>query len=157
VQWQRMYRVHCDLDVMTARIHSMLKLWCNKCSTYTERLTPSFIDKKAQFQIHMYLSENINLGHGSRGNWSQKWLLCNGLVYHPTAIAYCMPRGDCLAGSSTLKTYSCWKDQYGLEVLQGGWFWVMTKSNLHLVLLLAFLVFRGWGFSKIILQHWDSL
>jgi hypothetical protein len=72
-------------------------------------------------------------------------MLYNGLVYCQTAIAYCTPWGDSLAGSIIPKTYAFWKDQYGIEVFQGGWFWVVAKYNLHKVLLVAFVVFRGWG------------
>jgi hypothetical protein len=71
VQWQRVHRVHSDLDAVTA-----LKLGCSKHSAYMERPTPPS-KRKPHFETRKCQGENKNLGHGSREDRSQEWLLAN--------------------------------------------------------------------------------
>jgi hypothetical protein len=56
VQWQRVNRVHSDLDAVTARIYS-----CNKLRAYTERLTPFSSKRRPHFERRTCLGKNKNL------------------------------------------------------------------------------------------------
>lgn len=51
----------------------MQKLWCNKGSTYIDRLTPSSSKRRHHFETCTFLEYNKNLGHGSWGYWSMHW------------------------------------------------------------------------------------
>jgi hypothetical protein len=62
-----MHRVHSDLDIL------VLQLRCNNHNSYTEKPTPPSSKGWPNFETRTCVGENINLGHGSRRDWSQKW------------------------------------------------------------------------------------
>jgi hypothetical protein len=49
-----------DLDTVTADI-IMLKLRCNKCNTYTERLIPPLIREETPISKHVHVWERTNI------------------------------------------------------------------------------------------------